>query len=27
MGAGNITAVAHALPQALSALLPPGRVE
>jgi len=27
MGAGNITAVAHALPQALGALLPPGRVE
>ncbi len=27
MGAGNISAVAHALPQALSELLPPGRVE
>ena len=25
MGAGNISAVAHALPEALSALLPPGR--
>ncbi|HXN79568.1 MAG TPA: hypothetical protein VN869_01625, partial [Steroidobacteraceae bacterium] len=25
MGAGNISAVAHALPAALAALLPPGR--
>ena len=24
MGAGNISAVAHALPEALAALLPPG---
>jgi len=27
MGAGNISAVAHALPEALSALLPPGRAQ
>jgi UDP-N-acetylmuramate--alanine ligase len=27
MGAGNISSVAHALPEALSALLPPGRVQ
>jgi UDP-N-acetylmuramate-alanine ligase len=25
MGAGNISAVAHSLPTALAALLPPGR--
>jgi UDP-N-acetylmuramate-alanine ligase len=25
MGAGNISAVAHTLPQALAALLPPGK--
>jgi len=27
MGAGNISSVAHALPEALSALLPPGRAQ